>query len=435
MTGGALLIGAPSSACGKTTVTLGLLRAFRNRGTRVASFKVGPDYIDPAFHRQASGRACLNLDTWAMRFPTIAALVADIRADADLVVGEGAMGLFDGTADGRGSTADLARIAGWPVVLVIDARGQAASAAALLHGFSTFRPDVRVVAAIFNRVGGERHAAMLRRACAPLGIPILGCLPRREDIVIPGRHLGLVQADEIPDLDAFLDRTAAFIERHVDMSALEALASPAVLPAPDDQPCGTAPLGQRIAVAQDVSFAFAYPGQLSAWRRAGAEIAVFSPLDDQPPPDADAAFLPGGYPELHAGRLAANSRFVDGMRAMARAGRPIYGECGGYMVLGRGLVDADGVRHEMLGLLPLETSFAERRLHLGYREVELAAAGPLGIVGARFRGHEFHYATAGSGDGDSPLFRCADAEGRDLGGIGSRNGAVFGSFVHLIDRV
>jgi cobyrinic acid a,c-diamide synthase len=429
-----LLIGAPASASGKTTVTLGLLRHFRNHGPAVAAIKVGPDYIDPAFHAVAGGRTCCNLDTWAMRPSTVARLVATSGVGADLILGEGAMGLFDGAADGRGSTADLARVTGWPVVLVVDVHGQAASAAATVHGFASFQPDVRVAGVIFNRVGSDKHAALLRRSCQPLAIPVLGCLPRRADLGLPNRHLGLVQAGEHPDLEGFLEMVAAFVAEHIDIDTLVGLARPANLPKGQENG-GLPPLGQRIAVAQDIAFAFAYPHVLDGWRRAGAEILPFSPLADQPPPPADAIFMPGGYPELHAGVLAGNTRFRTGVLRAAESGQVIYGECGGYMVLGRGLVDAEGRRHAMLDLLPVETSFARRRLHLGYRQAELCTASPLGPAGTVFRGHEFHFATVLSGDGEPPLFRSADAGDGDLGGTGGWRGSVMGSFIHLVDGV
>ncbi len=291
-----LFIAAPASGSGKTTVTLGLLRQFRNAGRCVASVKVGPDYIDPAFHSAAGGRPCLNLDGWAMRPETLAALAARAADGAELVIGEGVMGMFDGAPDGTGSTADLSARLGWPVVLVIDVKGQAASAAATLFGFARFRPEVTVAGAIFNRVGGEKHAALLRRACAPLGIPVLGCLPWRQDVAVPDRHLGLVQAAEHPDLEALLETAARFVAQHIDLAALIALARPAV-PAPADPGPTVPPPGQRIAVALDVAFAFAYPFVLDGWRSAGAEILPFSPLEDQAPAaDADAVYLPGGYP-------------------------------------------------------------------------------------------------------------------------------------------
>jgi cobyrinic acid a,c-diamide synthase len=437
-----LVIAAPASGSGKTTITLGLLRHFRNRGVAVAAAKIGPDYIDPAFHAAAGGRACVNLDAWAMRPGTVAALAAQVGAQADLVVAEGVMGLFDGAPDGSGSTADVAAALGWPVVLVVDVRGQATSAAATVLGFARFRPDVTIAGVIFNRTGGDRHAAMLRRACAPLGIPVLGCLPRREDLAVPDRHLGLVQAAEHEDIDAFCDRAAAAVAAHIDTAALAALAAPArpAVPAAAATPAAPGPVlpppGQRIAVAADVAFAFTYGFVLDGWRAAGAEIALFSPLADQAPgADADAVYLPGGYPELHAGRLAGNAAFLDGVRRAAGRGAVVYGECGGYMTLGRGLVDAAGIRHEMLGLLPVETSFARRRLHLGYRLAETATDGPFGAAGTAFRGHEFHFASIlAEAHGDAPLFHARDASGTDLGAVGARCGSVMGSFMHLIDR-
>ena len=439
-----LIIAAPASGSGKTLVTLALLRCLRARGTAVASIKVGPDYIDPAFHAAASGRPCLNLDAWAMRPQTLSALAARAAEGADLVIGEGVMGLFDGASDGSGSTAEVAILTGWPVVLVVDAKGMAASAAALVHGFTDYRPEVPVAGVIFNRVGGARHAALLAEACAPLGLPVLGALPQVPELGLPDRHLGLVQAAEHPELDGFLTRAAEFAGRHLDIEALIASARPCRL-APETFAAVLPPLGQRIAVARDTAFAFAYPFVLDGWRAAGAEIVPFSPLGDEAPDlDADAVYLPGGYPELHAGRLAANGRFLDGLRAAAARGAVVYGECGGYMTLGRGLVDGDGQRHAMAGLLPVETSFAEPALHLGYREAELLSGGPLGPAGARFRGHEFHFASlvagagAGAGaaagvEGAAPLFRCRDARGAEIGELGGRSGTVMGSFLHLVD--
>ena len=429
-----LIIAAPASGSGKTVVTLALLRGLRDKGLAVASVKAGPDYIDPAFHTAASGRACLNLDTWAMRPETLGALCARAGAGADLVLGEGVMGLFDGAPDGSGSTADLALITGWPVVLVVDAQGMAASAAALVHGFASYRPEVPLSAVIFNRVGGERHGRLLAEACAPLGLAVLGALPRAPELELPDRHLGLVQAGEHPELEAFLDRAAALVGRHLDTERLVALARPCRL-APEAFAPVLPPLGQRIAVARDTAFAFAYPFVLDGWRAAGAEITTFSPLDDQAPdPAADAVYLPGGYPELHAGRLAANSRFLEGLRGAAGRGAAIYGECGGYMVLGRGLVDAEGRRHALAGLLPVETSFAQPKMTLGYREAELVADGPLGPAGARYRGHEFHFASPLGTQGAAPLFRCRDALGAARGDPGGRIGTVMGSFLHLVDR-
>ena len=434
---GGLILAAPASASGKTTLTLALLRHFRRTGKRIASAKAGPDYIDPAFHAAASGTPCHNLDAWAMRRETIAALVAALERGAELVLCEGAMGLFDGAGEkGRGSTGDLAALTGWPVALVVDVAGQAGSAAALLRGFISHRPDVPVAGVIFNRVGGPRHAAMLEnsvRTALP-GLPILGHVPRHAELALPERHLGLVQASEHPDLDGFLDRAATLVGAAVDVARLAALARSSTLAAlPPAQPLP--PLGQRLAIASDVAFAFAYPAMLEGWRSAGVELSLFSPLaDEAPAADATAVFLPGGYPELHVGKLAGNHRFLTGLAKAADRGALLYGECGGYMALGRGLIDAAGARHAMAGLLPLETSFAERRRQLGYRQARLAASGPLGAAGAGFRGHEYHYATIlGEGEG-APLFAASDADGGALGPAGRIAGRVMGSFLHLVDR-
>ena len=368
-----------------------------------------------------------------MRDETLAALAHRAGQDAELVIGEGVMGLFDGAADGSASTAALSAETGWPVILVVDAHGMAASAAALVHGYATYRPETRVAGVIFNRVGSRAHGALLAEACAPLGIAILGALPRADDLVLPDRHLGLVQAVEHPDLEAYLDRAAAHLADHLDLDRLAELAAPLTL-SPAPAPLCLPPLGQRIAVAEDEAFAFTYPFVLDGWRAAGAEISVFSPLADQAPgPDADAIYLPGGYPELHAGRLAGNMRFLEGLRAAAARQAVIYGECGGYMVLGKTLVDATGNGHAMVGLLPVETSFADPRLNLGYREAQLLEETPLGPVGSRFRGHEFHYARVIGPEPAHSLFTCVDARRKPRGRSGVRAGSVIGSFMHLIE--
>lgn len=432
-----LVLASPHSGSGKTTLTLGLLRALARAGHRVASAKSGPDYIDPAFHAAASGAPCLNLDAWAMRPELLEALVRQLGGDSELILCEGAMGLFDGLgATETGSTAELAERLGWPVVLVVDAAGQGASVTALLEGFSRHRTSVRVAGVIFNRVGSARHGAVLTeatRAALP-ELEILGGVPRNPALALPERHLGLVQAGEHGDLEAFLEHAARVVGEACDLEALMALARPARLAQASAKVAPLAPLGQRIAVARDVAFGFAYGAVLEGWREAGAELAFFSPLADETPgDDADAVYLPGGYPELHAGQLAANRRFLAGLRAAAARGAAVYGECGGFMVLGQALVDAQGGRHPMVGLLPVITSFARPSLHLGYREVRLACATPLGHTGAVFRGHEFHYASLVETDGP-PLFRVADGAVTPLGLAGAVRGSVMGSFLHLIDR-
>lgn len=431
-----LILAAPSSASGKTVVALALLGALKRRGVRVAAAKSGPDYIDAAFLAAATGAPCHTLDAWAMRRETIAAALAAC-ATADLVLCEGAMGLFDGIgASHAGSTAALAAMVGWPIVLVVDCAGAGASVAALVEGFARHRPETRIAGLILNRVGSARHRALLADALARdvPEVPLLGALSRDPALALPSRHLGLVQASELGTLAAMLARAAEKAEAEIDVARLLALAAPAAL-APRTGAAALPPLGQRIAVARDRAFAFAYDFVLEGWREAGASLSFFSPLGDEAPePSCDAVYLPGGYPELHAGTLAAARRFRAGLHAAAARGARIYGECGGYMTLGRALTDGAGALYEMAGLLPLETSFADRRLHLGYREARLMHASALGAAGARYRGHEFHYATiSGEGPGDA-LFALADGEGNALGNAGRVSGNVMGSFVHLLDR-
>ena len=434
---GGIIFAAPKSGSGKTLVTAGLLRRLRNRGISVAAAKCGPDYIDPTFHALASGRPCPNLDPWAMRPETLSGLVGDAESRAELVLCEGVMGLFDGAGpDGEaGSTAALARLTGWPVVLVVDASGQGASVAALVAGFARHDPRVPLAGVVLNRVASARHRVLLTAAIARHApeLPVLGAVPGAENLALAARHLGLVPAGEAGDSDALIDCAAAQIAKSCDIDRLVALSRPSRRETSPGEP-GLPPLGQHIAVARDAAFLFTYEATLTGWRRQGAELSFFSPLaDEAPAQSANAIYLPGGYPELHAGRLADARRFLSGLRDSAAAGKTIYGECGGYMVLGETLTDADGATHRMAGLLPLRTSFAERRRHLGYRAARLLASGPLGIGGARFRGHEFHYATIIEEKGDS-LFVVTDASGGDLGCIGLRRGSVAGSFVHLIDR-
>jgi cobyrinic acid a,c-diamide synthase len=431
----AIIVAAPASGAGKTTLTLGILAAFRQRGLQVGSFKVGPDYLDPAFHAAATGRAAYNVDPWAMRFETLAGLIEDSGRGCDLLVGEGVMGLFDGAADGTGATADIAALFGLPVVLVVDVTGMGASVAALIDGFRRHREDVEVVGVILNRVASPAHADVLTRACfEQVSTPVLGTVPRDAALALPSRHLGLVQASEHPDLGAFLTSAAGVAESRLELDRVQRLARPTSvsLLGPDTRPLP--PLGQRTAVARDQAFAFAYAAVLEGWRREGVEVLPFSPLADEgPDPSADAVYLPGGYPELHPGTLAGNAGFQAGLRAAADRGAFIYGECGGYMVLGRALIDRAGTSYPMAGLLPVVTSFAEPKLHLGYRQIELLSPCPLGRVGAGFRGHEFHYAREVE-RGGSPLFKARCARGLDLGQQGCRQGKVVGSYLHLIDR-
>jgi cobyrinic acid a,c-diamide synthase len=315
-----LIIGAPHSGAGKTTVTLAILSAFRQRGIVTRAAKAGPDYIDPAFHTAAVGSPSLNLDSWAMSPALLNAVATRAVQDAEILIVEGVMGLFDGanaSPGRRGATADLAVHFGLPVVLVLDVSRQAQSAAALVRGFATHDPAVRIAGVILNRVASERHTAMVADAIATMNIPVFGAVPRTAELALPERHLGLVQAGEHPDLTALIGRLAATAERHLDLDAIAARASPLKTTTAMNAPA-LPPPGQRIALAQDQAFSFIYPHLLAAWRDSGAEIIPFSPLADEPPAEqADCCWLPGGYPELHAGTLAGAQHFITSLRHFA----------------------------------------------------------------------------------------------------------------------
>jgi cobyrinic acid a,c-diamide synthase len=418
-------------------VTLGLLRALRRRGHAVQPFKCGPDYIDPAFHAVAAGRPSFNLDSWAMGADLIAKLSTAPSHGADLCIAEGVMGLFDGASargqSGSGATADLAALLGWPVVLVLDVTGQTETAAAVALGCARYRDDVTIAGVILNRVASPRHLALIAPAFERINMKVFGAIGREDAMALPERHLGLVQAQEILAIDDRLDRLADVVEAAVDLDAIRQAARPARAQPVRGSRRRLPPPGQRIALAQDRAFSFMYPHLLRQWREAGAQIIPFSPLADQAPDvTADAVWLPGGYPELHAGTLAAARVFRDGLRKLADRAVPIHGECGGYMVLGRGLEDADGGKHEMIGLLGLETSFLKRKLHLGYRRARLRADCTLGVAGTEVFGHEYHYASTVSAVGDA-LVDCRDAQGIEVPEQGVRQGSITGTFFHVID--
>jgi cobyrinic acid a,c-diamide synthase len=434
-----IMIAAPRSGSGKTTLTLGLLRALRRAGIVTGSAKCGPDYIDPPFHAAATGRTSVNLDSWAMPPGLLATLAVEVGAGCDLIVCEALMGLFDGvpgTAGRGGSSADVAAALGWPVLLVLDVTGQSQSAAAVVNGFASYDSRIAIAGVVLNRVGSPRHVRLTTAAIEALGIPVVGAMPRSAIISIPERHLGLVQAGETGDLDARLEQMADFVTAHVDIDTVRALARRPSVPLASAAGClAIRPPGQRIAVARDAAFSFLYPHVLQGWRAAGAEIRFFSPLGDSGPDQAcDVCWLPGGYPELHAGKLAGCQRFFDGLRRFGET-RPVHGECGGYMVLGTSLTDADGISHSMAGLLSVATSFAHRKLHLGYREARLLGSGCLGPDGTRLRGHEFHYASTVTAGDDRAFAMISDAYGGESVPAGGRRGLVSGSFFHVIAAV
>ena len=507
MTARGLIVAAPRSGSGKTTVTLALLAALKQRGIAVRAAKAGPDYIDSAFHAAATAKPGLNLDSWAMPPALLDGLASEAARDAALLVIEGVMGLFDGTPGppGRcGTTADLAARFRLPVLLVLDVSGQSQTAAAVVRGLASHDPAVRIAGVVLNRVGSERHRTLVAEAIAAVNVPVVGAIPRDAALALPERHLGLVQAPEHDDLAERLARLATLAEHHLDLDGIIKCAIPIASPA-SDRTIATAalpppgqrialasdraftfiyphvlagwrragaeiatfsplaavaerhldldaiiasasqlacaaganapalpPPGQRIALASDAAFTFIYPHILDGWRRAGAEIVPFSPLADEPPPKScDSCWLPGGYPELHAGTLADAQQFRSGLAQFA-ATRAVHGECGGYMVLGEGLEDADGVRHAMTGLLGHTTSFAQRKLHLGYRQARLMHDGPLGAAGRIVRGHEFHYAALLSPGNDAPFADLNDGQGHPLGRAGGHRGRITGAFFHAI---
>lgn len=427
-----ILISAPSSGTGKTTVMLGLLRAFSDMGLRVQPFKSGPDYIDPAFHHAAARKASFNLDSWGMDEALMNTIVAE-GEDADIAIAEGSMGLYDGVAtkgaSGFGSSAETAVRFGWPVILVVDVSGQAQSAAATALGFMNYMPDLPFGGVILNRVASPRHERLARLGMEQAGIKVLGVLPRRGDLALPERHLGLIQAIEHPDLEQAISNYASFLSEHVDLEAIRAVAQGTNPPKVGRL---VRPPAQRIALARDAAFSFTYPHLLKAWRSEGAEILPFSPLNDDLVPDADLVWLPGGYPELHAGTLAGANKFLTSLREHA-ATKPVHGECGGYMALGTTLIDKEGVAHKMAGLLGVVTSYEKRKFHLGYRQAVLQEA-VLGYQrGSRLRGHEFHYSTILE-EPDAPLAQVTDADGNLVSETGSLRGHVSGTFFHMISE-
>ncbi len=427
------LIAAPKSGSGKTTLALGLMRALRRSGVQVAAVKSGPDYIDPAFHTAATGRPSFNIDTWAMT-PDMAQYLAAIGAkDTTFLIAEGSMGLFDGVpaAAGRsGASADTAALLGLPVLLVLDVTGQAQSAAALVLGYMRYDPRITIGGVVLNRVGSERHIRLAKSAIEALGVPVLGALPKSDSVGLPERHLGLVQAGETTDLEVRLEALADFVTAHVDLAAVQNMARELTLSPLISR--GMMPPGQRIALAQDAAFSFIYPHLLQGWRAQGAEIVAFSPLADERPDDScDFCWLPGGYPELHAGVLSGAETFRAGLRAFAQT-RGVHGECGGYMALGQSLTDAKGHVHTMTGLLSVETSFAKRKMNLGYRAASLVADCGLGLKGTQFKGHEFHYAIVTSQGADAAFATTQDVYGSAPVPAGSQRGHVTGSFFHLI---
>jgi cobyrinic acid a,c-diamide synthase len=448
----AFVIAGTHSGCGKTTVALALMAAFQARGRRVQPFKVGPDFIDPGFHTRLTGRASRNLDGWMLSHSYNVTQFRHLLRDADVGIVEGVMGLFDGY-DGMseaGSSAEMAKWLGIPVILVVDAASMARSAAALVYGFSRFDPALRVAGVIFNRIGSPGHYQYLQTAMAANlpDIAVLGAIPRDRQVSLPERHLGLVMADELALDHDWLGRVQLLAEQHIDLERLSALArweeADSAVAAVEAQPAGTerpgAALHDRavapvIAVARDAAFCFYYADNLEALQVAGAALHYFSPLAGEPlPPGVAGLYLGGGYPELHAERLSTQQGFFEGIRRAVQHGMPVYAECGGMMVLGRFIETGDGRRFPMAGILPFGTRMLSRRKALGYTEILVREACLLGEPGTRVRGHEFHYSEIVERTVDAPVLRAYELQGRHGSGKvmeGYQVGSVLASYVHL----
>jgi cobyrinic acid a,c-diamide synthase len=417
------LLAAPSSGSGKTTLTLGLLRALARRGLVVQPFKCGPDYLDTHHHTQAAGRPSLNLDLFMASVGHAQATYAHYTAPADVAVVEGVMGLFDGADRMRGSAADVAEQLGIPVILVVNAKAMAYSVAPLLFGFKNFYPGIRLVGAIFNFVNTASHYHFLREACEDVGVEPLGYLPNNPSFVIPSRHLGL-SIDTAIEYEAIVEALANALPHTVDLDHLLAVtrtAAPAVMPVP---PAEANPRARRrVAVARDAAFTFTYHQNLQALARFG-EVTYFSPLADTAlPAGTDFLYLPGGYPELFAEALSANTTMRASIAAYCAGGGATYAECGGLMYLGQQLLDAQGQSFAMAGVLACTTSMVQAKLTLGYRAVERN--------GLTIKGHEFHYSSL-TDQGLTPApVSITNAKGVAVPVQLYRQGNVWASYVHL----
>jgi len=428
----AVVIGAPSSGSGKTTVATGLIGALRRAGHRVAPFKVGPDFIDPGYHALAAGRPGRNLDSVLVGEDLIGPLYRHGSAHADIAVIEGVMGLFDGRIDeqfaspARGSTGQVAQLLDAPVVLVVDVRGQSQTIAAVLHGFSTFLRGVRIGGVILNRVGSPRHEQVLRQACEAVGMPVLGAVPRHDDLTVPSRHLGLVTATEHgSEALAAVAAMTDLVAQHVDLAAVAALAAsraPGDVWSPEQAIGVPVAGGPVVAVAAGKAFTFGYTEHEELLRAAGAEVVAFDPLTEALPHRTAALVLPGGFPEQYPEQLSANTALRQQIRELA-ARAPVHAECGGLTYL---MSDLDG--HPMCGVLAGSATFTPR-LTLGYRDAVAAGDSALYTEGQRATGHEFHRTTVQFGEPVRPAWLLGRAGDRPAGD-GAVQAGVHASYLH-----
>ena len=420
----AFLIAGTHSGCGKTTLSLGIMAALNRRGIRVAPFKCGPDFIDPTLHRLVTGAVSRNLDLWMGGESFVRQCFDRQTAKADAVVIEGVMGLFDG---GESSSAALAKFLGLPVVLVVDVRSMAESVAAIVKGFVELDIDLTVAGIICNRVGSDRHRRLIENAVQQrCPAPILGFLPRDAEFSIPSRHLGLHMADEQPIGDAALDRLAETIEKHLDLDGL--LKRCRIVVKAGEYVRRQPVIKARIGLARDAAFCFYYQDNLEMLATAGAELVTFSPLTDRAlPENLDAVYLGGGYPELYADKLAANTSMLSAIRRWSEAGRLLYAECGGFMYLTKGIEDDNGVFHELADIFSVRARMQKGRIALGYREAKILADCCWGKAGKIIRGHEFHYSAIETmPDRVERLYALNNKEAE-----GYRLNNTLGSYVHM----
>ncbi len=415
-----LLIGALHSGSGKTTFTMGILRALQRQGLQVQPFKCGPDYIDTRFHALAAGRESVNLDTWLASERHVRDLYARYGADADACVVEGVMGLFDGYDRMAGSSAAIARLLDIPVVLVVGARSMAYTVAAQLHGMKTFLPGLRLAGVVFNQVSSENHFRFLAQACEDAGLRCFGWLPKVPDLEIPSRHLGLTLAAG-QEMERWIDRAADLVTRCLDLPALLEAVCVAAAEAPAE--ASAAPGTLRIAVARDAAFNFTYRENLSRLSQLG-QVRYFSPLAGDPLPEADLVYLPGGYPELFAAELSSRRETMQQLRDYAESGGRILAECGGMIYLSKAIEGVEGGPYPLCGVLPFSATMDGARLHLGYRRLVDAA-------GREWRGHEFHYSAVTAPDALPSVAQQYDARGGAVATPLYRYKNVIAGYTHL----
>ncbi|MGB1361060.1 MAG: cobyrinate a,c-diamide synthase [Alphaproteobacteria bacterium] len=432
-----ILIGGVSTGSGKTIITASILRALRNRGLKVSGGKVGPDYIDPKFHAVGSGDFALNLDGWAMSDETLNRNLATLeQRGSDITIIEGVMGLFDGASDGSSSSAEIAKKLNLPVILCLDVFGQSSSISAIVKGFDSLDKDIKISGIILTKVGSDKHYQILKDSLAKHlpHIPLIGGLFRNDIFEIKSRHLGLTtpHPDNHTELNAVLDECAKVVEQQLDLNKLIEIAKPSSATMNDK--IAVPPFAKHISIAYDEALSFFYPYIVQQWKSLGIEVSFSSYLRNDPVDEkADAIYLCGGYPELYLDKLVKGTDFKDSVLKHADKGTFIFGECGGFMALGKSITDKDGKKYETLGLLDLETSFEKRKLQLSYRHMELLNDCNLGKKGDVYKGHEFHYSTIIHQSGE-PLFKVKDASNGQMQDVGLINGNVAGSYMHLIEK-